>query len=344
MAFEIFQPIFDQVDTVTETFVNDISSNVITTITPFVTVGLTISFIIYGYLIMRGGIEMPIFDFLKKAVLIGTVTSIALAGGLYQSSFMDVVTTLPDALANAFIDDPTTSDSAANILDQTAETGFDVAREAMDKISLFGGDALAYVVVFLLAIGVTTTLTVIAGALLLMAKVALALLAALGPLFIIGLLWQPTARFFEMWIGQVLNYGLTIILMAPVLGFSLSMFGSYAEDITLSGDSSLAYSIGGMLVLGSMLVLLILQLPSIAGGLAGGVGMSYLHESRVAGGMLGGRGKSQKKDSSGNITQNATRGRGAIGAAQAGGRGAAAVGRGTYAAARKAVGIFKKAA
>nr|WP_246727868.1 type IV secretion system protein [Chelativorans sp. Marseille-P2723] len=31
---------------------------------------------------------------------------------------------------------------------------------------------------------------------------------SLGPLFILALLWQPTARFFELWAGQVLKVSL----------------------------------------------------------------------------------------------------------------------------------------
>src|SRR3546814_1343953 len=46
------------------------------------------------------------------------------------------------------------------------------------------------------------------------AKVALAIIIALGPIFIALALFEPTRRFFHGWLGQVFNY---IVLLAVII-------------------------------------------------------------------------------------------------------------------------------
>ncbi len=48
MAFTLFTPLFNKIDTTTASFVTDISSNAIAAITPAVTVGLTLAFITFA--------------------------------------------------------------------------------------------------------------------------------------------------------------------------------------------------------------------------------------------------------------------------------------------------------
>ncbi|KAB2692453.1 hypothetical protein F9K79_22535 [Ochrobactrum sp. Kaboul] len=81
--FKIVEPLFNQIDFLTRTFVTDISSRIIAEITPVVSVGLTVGFITYGLLIIRGAVDMPVADFLGRCIRIGIIVSIAVAGGLY---------------------------------------------------------------------------------------------------------------------------------------------------------------------------------------------------------------------------------------------------------------------
>ncbi|EJF97359.1 hypothetical protein MEE_00071, partial [Bartonella elizabethae F9251 = ATCC 49927] len=45
MNFTVFTQLFNKIDQITKTYVTDISSKAIVTITPFVTIGLTITFL-----------------------------------------------------------------------------------------------------------------------------------------------------------------------------------------------------------------------------------------------------------------------------------------------------------
>ena len=85
MAFSVFQDLFAEVDAATSVFVSDVVARLIVELTPVVTVGLTLTFIVYGLAIIRGAVDLPVMDFLGRAVRIGIITSIALAGAISYS-------------------------------------------------------------------------------------------------------------------------------------------------------------------------------------------------------------------------------------------------------------------
>ncbi|EJF84849.1 type IV secretion system protein, partial [Candidatus Bartonella washoeensis] len=84
MNFTMFTQLYNHIDNATKTYVTDISSKTIIAITPIVSIGLTIAFIVYAWLIMRGAVDMPLSGFISRCLRISIITSIALTAGLYQ--------------------------------------------------------------------------------------------------------------------------------------------------------------------------------------------------------------------------------------------------------------------
>ena len=198
MTFKVFQPLYDKIDETTALFVSDISTRCIAEITPVVTVALTLSFISYGLLIMRGAVSMPATEFLGKAFRIAIIVNIALAGGLYQSDIAGLIRTLPDDLATALIVNPNQGTTAASLIDEAAGAGFSCTSDAFNKAGLFSFEGLTYCLIGVIILFMTVILVAVGGAYLLMAKVALSILAGLGPLFIVALIFPATARFFDL--------------------------------------------------------------------------------------------------------------------------------------------------
>lgn len=281
MAFTLFEPLFGKIDTATNTFVSQISSQAIATITPFVTLGLTLGFIAYAIAIIRGAVDMPILDFLARSLRIGIIVSVALAGGMYQSQIAGAIVELPNALATALVSNPAEGAGAASIIDVAAGKGFDAAARAFEQSSFFSADGLLYGIFGIIIILATAVVVSIGGAFILLAKVALALLAGIGPIFIVTFLWQPLAKFFDMWIGQVLNYVILVVLFSALFGLMMEIYGGYVADVKFESGVNVAYSLGGAIILSIAMVLVLLQLPGIAGALAGGAGLSYMHEMRA---------------------------------------------------------------
>lgn len=281
MAFQIFQPLFHKVDTITATFVHDISTRCVTEITPVVTVGLTVSFIAYGLLIMRGTVGMPVSEFLWKAFRVAIIVNIALAGGLYQSEIAGLIRTLPDDLATALIINPSQGVTAVSLIDEAMGAGLKCAGEAFNMAGLFSFEGLTYCLIGIIIFFMTVILTSVGASFLLMAKIVLSILAGLGPLFIVALVFPATERFFNLWLGQVINYILLVVLYAAVFGFMITMFKDYMAGIKMDGGNNIAWTVGGVAGLSFSMLIILRQLPSIASSLAGGAALSFERGRRL---------------------------------------------------------------
>lgn len=280
MDFFLFTDLFRKVDAITSTFVTGISARSIAALTPVISIGLTISFITYGWLIIRGVIDMPIMEFPDKSVKICIITSIALTGGLYQARIADTIRTLPDELINALVVDHTKKSSAATSIDQTADKGFGIASKAFDHAGFFVENGITFGIIGLVMLISTSIFVALGGTMLLLTKLSLSILAGLGPFFIIALLWQPTVRFFDMWAAQILNYILIAVLATIIFGLMLDIYDLYMSGIKFDGVQNVGRTLGGAVVLSIAMVIILLQVPNIASGLAGGISLSYLHELR----------------------------------------------------------------
>ena len=107
---------------------------------------------------------------------------------------------------------------------------------------------------------------------------ALAILLGLGPIFILMTLFDATKRFFDAWLGQALNYVFLVVLTAAASKLILAIIGTYmgapgvraamSDPSTILAIPAIAFSIIGFLVM--------MQLPSKASALGGGVAISTL--------------------------------------------------------------------
>lgn len=276
MSFQLFRQLSSEIDKITETYVTDISSRVITEMTPIVSIGLSIAFIIYGFLIVRGVIDMPVSDFLNRCIRISIIASIALIGGLYQTKISGLITELPNDLASSLIAESHEKNTIAALIDKTAEQGFNRAGEAFEECILLNTNGLLYGLFGTVVLLTTSALVAVGGTFILLTKIALALLAGLGPLFIAALLWQSTYRFFEQWVSQVMHYVFFIVLFAAVSSVLMSIFSNYMADLKFDGSQNISYALGGATILSIIFVMLLLKISTIASALAKGVTFKHM--------------------------------------------------------------------
>lgn len=318
-TFHLFQSLFAQIDTMTATYVTDFSSKVITAATPIVTVCLVISFIIYAMMIATGRIEMPVIDFMWRSFKIAAISGLVMAGGYYQSTIGNIITKTPDTFALYLVTDAKQGTAAANVVDAAATSGFNLANDAFSKAGIFGEHGLAYGAFGVLAVASTAVLTAIGGAFLISAKIALAILAGLGPIFIFCMLFETTQKFFEAWMGQVLGYAFLIIMMSAVFGFFMSIYTKFMTSAAIDDGSNLAYNLGGAAIICIVGVLIFIQIPAKAASLGGGIALNL--------GAAAGKARNAGSDIGG--------------AASSAGSAAASVASGGAAVAAKAAGYFK---
>ncbi|WP_330168320.1 type IV secretion system protein [Bartonella grahamii] len=280
MNFTIFTQLFDKIDQITKTYVTDISSKAIATITPFISIGITIAFIIYGWLIIRGAIDMPLSGFVNRFIRISIITSIALTAGLYQPEITNMITQMPHDLSKALITNPLNDKQLMGLLDNAAGKGFLYASRLFEETIFFDANGLLYSLLGILILLATSLVVAIGGGLVLLTKIAIALLVGWGPIFIIALLWQPTYRFFEQWIAQVLSYTILFVLLATIFNLMMNIFANYLGDMKFDYGQNMGYMFGGVLILSIISIMLLLKLASIANALAKGVTFGHLWKIR----------------------------------------------------------------
>jgi type IV secretion system protein VirB6 len=162
----------------------------------------------------------------------------------------------------------------------------------MSQGGVLSGDILYYLAGFAvyLFVGVTCVYTAF---LLALSEIAVAVLLAIGPMFLLFLLFEPTKRFFEAWVAQLANYALITILVALAAGLLLSVVKAFA-DATAASGSGVTVAESARLCVGSALIFLVMrQVMSMAAGLASGIALSsYNAVSRAMSWAAGGSGRS----------------------------------------------------
>ncbi|WP_273755840.1 type IV secretion system protein [Bartonella sp. MM73XJBT.G] len=280
MDFNMFTQLFTKIDQGTKTYITDISSKTIATITPFVSIGITIAFIIYGWLIIRGAIDIPLSGFVNRFMRISIITSIALTTGLYQSDIANLITQMPSELSKAFLKSPLSEQELIALLDKTAGYGLKYASRLFEESAFFDNNGTLYALLGFLLLLATSFVVVIGGGLMILTKVAIVLLVGLGPFFIIALLWQPTHKFFKQWIVQILSYTFLFILLASVFDLMMNIFSNYLSHMGIDSQDNVAYTFGGVFIFSIIIIILLFKMISIANALIKGITFDHLWRHR----------------------------------------------------------------
>jgi type IV secretion system protein VirB6 len=249
-------------------YIGDNTARLAGILEPAVVTLATIYVMVWGYLHLMGKINEPIEAGLKRIALIALVLGVGLRLWLYNTLIVDTFYTAPAQLAAAMVG----ANDPVGTIDAIWDSGGIVAGNLWDKGGLWKGDFgfyLAGAVVWCL-MGI---LCVYAMFLIALSSIALALLLALGPLFIGLLFFDATRRFFSAWIAQLANYALITLLTVMVAALLLHVVQSYAAQTAARGSAILTVDALNMMLIAVLVFLVLRQIMPIASGLAGGLAL-----------------------------------------------------------------------
>jgi type IV secretion system protein VirB6 len=250
-------------------YIGDNTAQLAAALEPAVVTLATIYVMAWGYMHLTGKITEPFEAGLKRVALIALILGVSLRLWLYNTVIVDTFYTAPAQLAAAVVG----ANDPVGTIDAIWESGGTVAGNLWQKGGLLSGDFgfyLAGAVVWCL-IGV---LCVYAMFLIALSSIALAVLLALGPLFIALLFFDATRRFFTAWIAQLANYALITILTVMVAALLLKIVQSYAAQTAARGAAILTVDALNMMLIALLVFLVLRQVMPIASGLAGGASLS----------------------------------------------------------------------
>lgn len=280
-----YEDTFNKLGGMLSTYINDVASNVIGAITPVATTLVTIYVMLWGWSMMRGVISEPVMDGFSRIVRISIITAIALNLGMYNNFLSDMLWQSPDALAGYIASQSnSTAPTNAQFLDQIWSQIYDLGDAYWQKAyASVAGVAIPIPHFGLLIIAILIWVAGIAATafgafLLVMSKIALAIILGIGPLFILMTLFEPTKRFFDAWLGQALNYVFLLVLTAAAIRLLMTIIQAYlfaAQGHGVLADPSVSQAIPAI-VLCVICALVMAQLNSIASALGGGVAIGTL--------------------------------------------------------------------
>lgn len=250
-------------------YVSTNTARVASALEPALVTLATVYVMVWGFLSLTGRIQEPIWEGVRRILLIVVILGVGLRLWVYNDVVTDTFYRAPDQLAAAVIGAP----DVVSVVDQVWTDGAAVAEHLLSKGSILDGDFAYYVAGFLvyLLVGLAVLVTAFMLAL---AKVALAVLLALGPLFIGMLFFDATKRFFESWVAQLANYALVGILTLFAAALLLSVLEAYAATAAASGSGITIADSTRVCMISALVFLVMRQVMPIAAGLASGVGLS----------------------------------------------------------------------
>ncbi len=269
MADGLFTTLYTNIDGKLDMFLNERLNNVIEVVRGPLALGLVIYIALFGYMVMRGIVSEPwgelVYRMVKLCLLYIAATTVAYTEWVTNPLFHG----MPDAISQALAGHTVTS--VGNVFDDYfSQCDVIIARietEAATYSDINPYKLVLYVLSLVLkalaglsaAIGFSITV---------FAKVALAIIIALGPIFIALSLFETTRRLFHGWLGQAFNF---IVLMAVIIAITALITDLGATAITASegvGDAALGAVLFAVYIfLGTIFFF---QAPSIATGIAGG--------------------------------------------------------------------------
>lgn len=276
MEPNIFQFIGESVTNATAIFTAPAAARLILALKGIVVVCVTIYLMITGYMIMVGAVATPVWSFFVLSARILIVSAFALQIDLYTNTVLEFFTSLEVGLATAMSSTGATPTSVYQSLDQTLGQALSIVTRCFQMaITWNPGEAIAWVVTGMLVLLGSGGLLVLGAVVLIIAKFAIAVLFALGPLFIFALLFPVTAKFFEAWFAQVMNYLLVGVIVGIVLAFAMAAFSRFVVGADFSGDGEVnpIRAAAEITALTGILGLLIWNARTLAQGLAGGMSL-----------------------------------------------------------------------
>lgn len=234
---------------------------------PFVQVMMIVAVAMFGMSLWFGIISTPIADFAKKAFIWITCLSI-LANWLYFDIFFyQIFTESPDEIGFLLLEsiDPsiTSSGEITSAFGTVLENGIIASGAAFASDGWF----LPIVIGALIFIG-TIGVVGYALALIILSKVAMACVLAIGPIFIMFLMFDMTRQMFSSWLQQLFNFGFISILTYTVMAFFLKLIQISLAYIP-NQDPQIEHTVPIVLV-GLAGVFVMSQIPGLASALAGG--------------------------------------------------------------------------
>ena len=266
------------------------STRIISLISPLMATCFSIYVLLILWTYWQGRNDEPVNDFLMRMATWALILTCGMNIQFYSDYVVPFFNGFGEQLAGAL----TNGNNPVSGLDNLLNAYINAAQSIYTQASGLKVIAAVWTIALMIIFG--GPFMAIAIAYIILAKFALGILLALGPLFISAALFPPSRQFFWNWVGQCMNYAFLVTLFAAACSLEVNFAMSIVPQ---NGSPSLAQVIY-LDIMGLAFWVISLNLPGLASSLAGGVGISTMvgklgNVARLAASMgkLGGGSASQ---------------------------------------------------
>jgi len=237
---------------------------------------VTLWVIIQGILVMRGDVDPRggITRIIKVALVVGILTSANLYTNYVQTLF---VTTIPNWFATAAGGSQTAITGTPATFDKMWSVTENMVEKISQQISMY--DMIDSVSLALIELCMMILL-IVTFAIYEFAIIITGVMVAIGPILIVGYLFEATKGVADRWVGKLITYSLLTLLINVTLAIVLQGEKAYMQVILAQQASGLAavpIEIKVLIELAmffAMGAFIIISLPAIAATLGGGLSVS----------------------------------------------------------------------
>lgn len=287
MAIQVISDLHNQINTALGTTLANKAGEIINIISPVIMSAFLLYVLLVTISYMKNGSDLIeiggdlIQRFIGWAVIIGLSMNI----GNFNDIVVPMAKGIPVEIMNVFIKNG--GDPYAQ-LDTLVNTYLDTMIAGWDNANGIEGTMMAVVICLILIISAIVAV-VITVAYLLFSELFVAVLLTIAPIFIALALFPVTRQYASLWVAQIVNAGLLLILTSAVTSIQIMVLNGFV--IPASSELTWSFALQVALVSGVFAVL-IMQSPSIASALSGGMTLGgYQATGRaIAGGMRNAKG------------------------------------------------------
>ena len=252
------------------------SNNMISGIAPVFQIGFGIYILLVAFDYYKRGFDENVVDLGKRMIGWLLIIAFAFNSSQYQK-LANIMWMLPENLSGLLGTSTYTAsalDTQSNNILKMMENIFAYASsldmlQVSDKLMLYIGGTVAVILAYLFFL--------ITFAYYLIAKLSLAMVIVIGPMFIGSMLFPATRQWGMNWIGQILNYSVTVVFYVILGALQNDFFKNQLERAVVGEIGSVAQVVGliPLFFLSTTIFILVAwSIPSISSALTGGASVN----------------------------------------------------------------------
>ena len=272
----MFESLLDATDTAIGAFIFDAWNNFIVAGRPWVLLMSVLFVVITGYLMLTGRLSLSLSQLFPRIVKWLAVITIVLNFDAMIVLLFNLFTNVPEAVATNLADIGGETEGGINgSVGLVWSRGLESAQNIFAEAGLTTWSPIIFGILVLI---VTLLAVVYITFLLMLAKLAVAVLLGLAPFFIVLYIFDATRPVFEGWLRQLISFALIPVFLYGLLALLISMMNTMSDQMlaaTAAGVWGITH-VGPYALVMVVAVLLATQVMGWAAGVGGGFSLSSL--------------------------------------------------------------------